>query len=323
MLKQSGLPISEIRDASNGEEALEVVRSGVPNLIITDIRMPLMDGLDLCKYLYKKCPFIKFIIVSGYEDFEYARRAIQYGVSDYLCKPLEQKSFTLAVKNALSSLCTTDYIGVGTVRPLISKVEELLWSGDRLGLEGVVKQICKIVDNRTLKYCTDFCNDFLNEVLSRLSVRIGYRIRTDFLVDDANSPDDCMNALKDCFMELAEKLDDAKKNIDNNIMNEIIKYIEDNYDSKLALNDIAEYVGFNPSYFSQYFKSKIGKNFVQYRNEVRINKAMDFLKQSDKSITEIALDVGYSDITYFIRIFKEHTGKSPGGYRKEQGMGKA
>jgi len=74
--------------AVNGRDALEKVCAGKYDLLITDIRMPLLDGLELIKALKDKKPGIKIIILSGYSEFSYAKQAIQYGVKGYLLKPI-------------------------------------------------------------------------------------------------------------------------------------------------------------------------------------------------------------------------------------------
>ncbi|MBO5070664.1 MAG: response regulator [Roseburia sp.] len=74
---------------SNGADALEYIRSHPVDLVITDIRMPHMDGLELSRHISENHPGIITIIISGYSEFEYARKAIRYGVSTYLLKPLD------------------------------------------------------------------------------------------------------------------------------------------------------------------------------------------------------------------------------------------
>lgn len=73
---------------SCGSEALEYVQKHLPNVVFTDIRMPEMDGLELAGRLYEEYPFITCVIVSGYNDFEYAKNAIEFQVKDYLLKPV-------------------------------------------------------------------------------------------------------------------------------------------------------------------------------------------------------------------------------------------
>jgi two-component system response regulator YesN len=74
--------------ASNGLEGLKFTEDYLPNVIFTDIRMPEMDGLQLAKQVHEKYPFILFVIISGYNDFEYAKEAMRYEVSNYLLKPV-------------------------------------------------------------------------------------------------------------------------------------------------------------------------------------------------------------------------------------------
>ena len=75
-------------EAGNGREALDLIENSKPDVVITDITMPIMDGLELSCILKKEYPTIRTIILTGYDDFKFAQRAIKYGVSDYLLKPV-------------------------------------------------------------------------------------------------------------------------------------------------------------------------------------------------------------------------------------------
>lgn len=75
-------------------------RDNPPDIVFTDIRMPIMDGLELARILYEDYPDISTVIVSGYDDFEYARTVLTYRVKDYLLKPLQPEQ----LKNILFSL---------------------------------------------------------------------------------------------------------------------------------------------------------------------------------------------------------------------------
>ena len=79
-----------IGEAGDGITALEMVRRLKPDVVITDIRMPGMSGMDLIRHVREEQIPVEFVIISGYSEFEYARSAIQYGVSDYLLKPIKQ-----------------------------------------------------------------------------------------------------------------------------------------------------------------------------------------------------------------------------------------
>lgn len=83
-----------VGEAADGEMALPLIRKTRPDVLITDIRMPFMDGLALSKLVLEEFPDIKIIILSGYDDFEYARQAIRIGVVQYLLKPVTKATLT-------------------------------------------------------------------------------------------------------------------------------------------------------------------------------------------------------------------------------------
>ncbi|NQT59743.1 MAG: response regulator [Bacteroidetes bacterium] len=75
----------------NGEKALQEIEKNQPDVLFTDIRMPVIDGIKLIEEVYYHYPDIIIVIISGYEDFSYAKKAIQFGVMDYLLKPVDDK----------------------------------------------------------------------------------------------------------------------------------------------------------------------------------------------------------------------------------------
>ena len=77
-----------VGEAADGEMALPLIRKTKPDVLITDIKMPFMDGLSLSRIVREELPRTKIIIISGYDDFEYAREAISIGVDQYLLKPV-------------------------------------------------------------------------------------------------------------------------------------------------------------------------------------------------------------------------------------------
>ena len=85
-------------EASDGELAYPLIKKEKPDILITDIRMPFMDGLELSRLVKKELPQIKIIILSGYNEFDYAKTAINIGVTDYLLKPISSAKLLEAVK---------------------------------------------------------------------------------------------------------------------------------------------------------------------------------------------------------------------------------
>lgn len=95
----------EIETAANGLEALSVLQRKKIHLVITDIRMPDMDGIALMESAARYYPDIPFVVVSGYDDFSYAQKAIEYGARAYLLKPLERAALLQAVDRIYGEYC--------------------------------------------------------------------------------------------------------------------------------------------------------------------------------------------------------------------------
>lgn len=95
----------------------------------------------------------------------------------------------------------------------------------------------------------------------------------------------------------------------------VIKYINDNYDKNITLDDAAKEINMSYHYFSKFFKDQTGKNFVDYLTDLRILKAKELLQDETISVKEICYKIGYSDPNYFSKIFKKATGVTPTDYR--------
>lgn len=106
-----------------------------------------------------------------------------------------------------------------------------------------------------------------------------------------------------------------KKNHPN--MQRLLDYIDENYHKELNLTELGNHFHYNPSYLSNYFSVNYKQGFNEYLNQVRIEKSIQLLESGTKSIAEISTLVGYSDHSYYSRVFRNMMGKSPSIYRKQ------
>lgn len=90
-----------VAEAANGEEGIKLAEETHPWLVVSDIRMPKMDGLEMAKELLVRFPEMKVIFLTAHDEFEYAREAIRIGVSDYLLKPFEDGELEAAIQRLL------------------------------------------------------------------------------------------------------------------------------------------------------------------------------------------------------------------------------
>jgi len=104
LLQSTGLPIEVVATALNGEEALESIRRRPVDILLTDIRMPKLDGLTLIERAKALHPELKVVLISGYNDFEYTRKALNLQVFDYLLKPVERHQLAEVMERMIAAL---------------------------------------------------------------------------------------------------------------------------------------------------------------------------------------------------------------------------
>ena len=98
-----------VGEASDGEMALPLIRKTRPDLIITDIKMPFMDGFTMGKHLMRTHPGVKLIIFSGFDEFQYAKEAIKLNVVEYILKPVNAQELTQIFTRVRESLDAVSY----------------------------------------------------------------------------------------------------------------------------------------------------------------------------------------------------------------------
>ena len=100
----NALGLEEPVKASNGVEALELAEKVQPDIVMTDIKMPYMDGLELARQLRQLYPDIRIIILSGFDEFEYAKEAVHLNAVEYLLKPIDSEYLTAVFRKITASL---------------------------------------------------------------------------------------------------------------------------------------------------------------------------------------------------------------------------
>ncbi|WP_019533729.1 response regulator transcription factor [Paenibacillus ginsengihumi] len=125
-----GLEVTE--EADNGEDALLLIKDKKPDIVITDIRMPVLDGLELIRAVNEqsKGEAPAFIIISGYNDFKYAQQAVRYGVHDFILKPIDQEEMTRTLIGLHQKLSADKSLKERNEELLISSVIEMLIMGE-------------------------------------------------------------------------------------------------------------------------------------------------------------------------------------------------
>lgn len=487
-------------EAANGNEALTLIAQSNPDIIITDMNMPIMDGTQFLPLLAETYPDKRLIVISGYKDFEYTRHAISAKAIDYILKPFSKEEIQATVKKAMKQIedkdallskidlseaekeraryeydiqmlknmilgyhiastsisskrlkfieTTHDFVLI-TIRSSSSLMEEsmqnfLLENGfgdlaiylqhihcNNLGFLILfipeqaaisVEDLCKQVVNSLYAHLstqnidsffgisnthTDlnslnkaFSEDVMalnsREIISSKRYTFYHYVSNEPLAIDWKKYDEFLfriesgmttqvkNLLEDLFLYVKSlkhatlsdvkyycfQLADSAKLIMSeyleqvntstvsasmqNILNtmfsldelrqyyeqfftnisEILKsksiyasndviekmqiYAKRNYYKNLNVEFLSSLFYMNRSYCSHLFKEKTGINFVDFVNQIRIEKAKELLKNTDKKMYQVSKAVGYDNVKYFFRIFKKLEGITPEQYRKNK-----
>jgi len=117
---------------------------------------------------------------------------------------------------------------------------------------------------------------------------------------------------------IIENILESREKKYNYMISEALEFINNNYHNNISLDDVAKEINMSYHYFSKFFKESIGKNFIDYLTELRIEKSKEILKSRDVSIKEVCYEIGYSDPNYFSKLFKKITGMTPSEYKAFQ-----
>lgn len=138
-----------------------------------------------------------------------------------------------------------------------------------------------------------------------------------FILFQFETVHDILSWLRRRFFELSELLYLKKQRQKRKLIDEITHYVEQRLDQKITLNEVAAHFDFTPNYLGQLFKAETNTLFSDFLNELRMKRVCELLADPTKKVYEIAELVGYKNIIYFNRQFKQSMGISPGEYRKK------
>jgi len=332
-------------EAPDGEMALSLMQEIMPDILITDIRMPFMDGIELSREAKKIMPWIKIIILSGHDEFEYAKQAIAIGVEDYMLKPVTSAKLMETLSEIAERI---DKERRSNVENLIASMQDISAIG-KIPLINIDK--LPIIDK--LRYATKadvpkFVDDYLESFDSTAitSIIFLYYIFMDILLSASKIIEelggDAKEVLSDYFdasklmqddtgverirsllTSLLEKVlefrDTAIGSKYSNIIVKAQEYIKSNYSDKdISLHSVAKEVNVSPNHFSTIFSRETGETFISYITAIRVDRAKILLKTTQLRTSDIGYDVGYNDTHYFSYVFKKNTGMTPKEFRSKE-----
>lgn len=322
--------------ANNGSQALDLLRKNTFDLVLTDIRMPIVDGLQLLREIKKEklCPCV--VIISEYSEFNYARQGIVLGAFDYLVKPATEESLLELLKRAGNYLKSNYSQDTSTnfhsdenfewaypsseektiinyfKNKDISAVQLFYVTLDNLYIalpDNIIKAdiiVKKLYHNIIIAIYEEY--KWLDNFID-----LHYFEEVDF-IHDGNA-----NTFKEFYCRKIKHLINfiikyQPDTSDDNIKN-ICGYILNNPEADLKLKIISEKFFMNNTYLSNSFAIKTGIHFNDYITMIKMARAEYLFKNSSLKAYEIGYQIGYRDINYFMKQFKKVYGRSPTEYR--------
>ena len=216
-----------------GRDILEILKTDIPDILITDIRMPDISGLDVCKAIRERSQRTKIILISGYKEFEYARQALNFGVAAYLLKPYAPRELVNILTDALELLEKED----AASSALTAKTHSVS-GGDYIG--DMAQAIIEYIDQ-------NYHNPDLSLTMIAQHFNLNYTYASEIFRSQADvSINDYINNLR---------IARAKEIIRDN--------------PAATMESIARSVGFSSStYFGKIFKAKCGQTPSQYKRRL-------------------------------------------------------
>jgi len=472
-----------VAEAANWEEVLAMIEEHKPDIVLADIVMPVLDGMDFSVIVKKRFPQVRLIILSSYDDFEYVKKTLLSGACDYVLKPSLNPQELLGVLGRTAAMIPGMYLEKKLELSVTEKLSRylngyeanftegdfrhrfpyskcrLLLSKDCIGQEGRLEdgtelvrfvrdywkeqknyetevifaggEACAVIlnyrvcDEEQIRGQAEQCvrktacyrpgsfwvygavfegmaglldsyrqgcgllelkfyykdTPFLSaaqarkhkklerfnyeqyaellkyrnykEALQQLEAYIAYMCsctaeeyllkntaknliynfllekekagggmkasKSDFFrkIDQSRYVQDFRQQFGQVVKELEQECEGSGQAHDS--LHEIKQYIQKHYAQDLELAKIAKEFNYNYNYLSTYFNRKVGESFSEYVNRIRIEKACEILKSSSCTIAQVSEMTGYSDPSYFSRIFKNQTGKTPSQWKRRLG----
>lgn len=313
MLTNNDMDTLVIGCYDNAVAALEGMVDEVPDILITDVKMPVMNGIELIGRAKEMHPFLQCVIISGYDEFSLAQAAMMEGVRHYLLKPCTEEKLRKVIEE-----CTAQ----------AEKEKKILLQDDRyreLSEQRIVTDLQKLLqcDRKiSAQDIEEIAASYDKSLLREAAVILVLK----FLAgEDKREATNMISQIfegEHIYRNIAGVLEELSQKVCRNLdfVEQIRRYVNENYQvSNLSLRYVAENVAYmNVQYVGKQFIKKVGMRFSDYLLMTRMNAAKEMLvSPADVKMYEVAESVGLGkNIQYFYQLFKEYNGLTPKEYRE-------
>lgn len=311
-------------DAQNGMEALEQLENNKIDLIITDIEMPIMNGMEYIKKVRKLKVKPVIVILTAYGEFEYAKSAIEAGVVGYILKPIVESQIIDILEQIRSNLSITvrDF-----TREKDNKLIEAVLLTDSNTftiMESIIEEELQYKEEDISSTCFRLFS-ILDEIVRQMNKKHRNlnkleKLDTYLAIKEQQyvTKDEVITKFKYEITRLYSILESYFLIYKDNVVRQACNYVVEHVDEKIGLSLVSKRLGISKNYFCSLFKQETGENFLNYVTKMKMLRAKYLLKEKNLRIYEVCNYLGYVDTTYFTRLFKKHCGMTPHEYRKAE-----
>lgn len=308
----------------DGGDVLTFLKLQSADVVLADIRMYQVSGLEVAKEIGRHYPWMKVLLLSGYREFTYAQEALRYGVYDYLLKPIDFSELWRIFgklrqeldrerqeKVLLQNVSEGDYMEMlSLIRTISHSVldtgagEETWVAYARMGpvLGEATDEVREFIVRKLL--------DQLRSDLEKKDTRLSEQFQREVESIQSGSPERCVEEMTALLKRLNDQIVGKQtRGWDDSIV-KACKYISNHLSEEFSYKDVAAFVHLSPRHFIRRFQSERGETFTEYLIRIRISSAMKLLAEGRYSTADVCQAVGYRDEKYFRQLFKKQAGCS-------------
>lgn len=342
LIDWSSLGICIVAEAEDGAEALAKAREVKPDIVLTDVVMPVMDGIKLAEALRNEMPLIKLVMISGHQDVHYLKSAMKLEAVDYILKPFKLEELKEVMQKTVQKLerermeqfihaevkqefaSGIPVVALPEVQAVKDDVLSLIGSGNPEGLETAIRKLFTTLRQRgmnSILFLTAICT----ELMARASRRVASQTAIEGIEElvsgvqhfgGGQSSYQLEQSTVRYLLKMESILQDSRTGKTLRIIREVEELIRQRYSQNVTIQSIANEVYVSAGHLQALFKKETGITLNDYLTSVRIDAAKQLLvKDPGMKVYEVAHAVGYQDTNYFSRIFKKLVGVNPQEYR--------
>jgi two-component system response regulator YesN len=342
LIDWKSLRIEIIGEAEDGVEGLDVARRLKPDIVITDVVMPVMDGMKLVEQLKIEQPDVLVIMISAHQDIQYMKASMKLEAIDYILKPFNREELKQVVSKVVVKLDkekaqkqlnddishyysdSISSIELPVIVETIEKIASLCGTGQT---EVVVAQVGQLFvhirhnNMASMLFLTAMCSELLIKAVRTASAHIEPSVTQEVKAAiqqfrNLQNPQDMEAFVVEKLMILEKATNESRHSKSRRIIRDVEAIIHKSYHLNLTIQQLAADVFMSPGHLQTLFKKETGQTINDYITYVRLQRAQALLDEPSIKIYEVANQVGYQDTYYFTKIFKKTVGVNPNEYRE-------